>query len=266
MMIWTVRAEFVKLRRPGLVVGAAATLAALTLLATVLTFVTAKQVAPPPGRGQFPPETFAKLEQAGGLTLGFGNAVFMIGILVFVVFLTSITLEYGQGTLRVLLARQPRRGQLLAGKALALTAAMAAAVAAAEVLSIAAAIAIAHARGISTVHWLTAAAAGHAAAQYGNALLASTCYGVLGLMLGVLTRSTPVGLGAGLAWLLPVERILQNSWSGASHWLPGLVLGVVGSGGTATVAYHDAVAAAIAYAAIAIIAGTVSFTRRDVTA
>ncbi len=266
MMIRTVRAEFTKLPRPGLVVGAGATLAALTLLGTGLTFATAKRVAPPPGTSQFPPETFTKLEQAGGLTIGFGNAVFMIGILVFVVFLTSITLEYGQGTIRVLLARQPRRGQLLAGKALALIAVTAAAVAVAEVLSIAAAIALAHARGISTAHWLTVAAAGHAAAQYGNALLASTCYGMLGLMLGVLTRSTPVGLGAGLAWLLPVERILQNSWSGASHWLPGLVLGVVGSGGTATVAYHGAVAVAIAYAAAAVLAGTVSFARRDVTA
>jgi ABC-2 type transport system permease protein len=266
MIIWTVRAELLKLRRRGVLVGGGATLVALTLLGTGLTFATAKRVVTAPHSGQFPPETFTKLARASGLTLGFGNAVFMVGILVFVVFLTSITLEYGQGTLRVLLARQPRRAQLLTGKALALLAATAAAVAAAEALSMAAAIALAHLRGIDTTHWLSDAAFSHAAAQYGNALLSCACYGLLGLMLGVLVRSTPIALGIGLAWLLPAERILQNSWSEASHWLPGLVLGAVGSGGTAAVTYQAAVAVAIAYAAVAILAGGITFSRRDVTA
>jgi len=52
----------------------------------------------------------------------------------------------------------------------------------------------------------------------------------------------------------------------AGHWLPGLVLGVVGSGGTAAVTYHTAVAVAIAYVAAATLAGAVTFSRRDVTA
>src|SRR5260370_32591049 len=96
----------------------------------------------------------------------------------------------------------------------------------------AAAIGLAHMRGLDPTGWLSDAALSHAAAQYGNALLSCACYGLLGLMLGVLVRSTPIALGIGLAWLLPVGRILQNSWNGASHWLPGLVLGVGGSGGT----------------------------------
>ncbi len=258
MIIRTFRAELLKLRRRGVLAGGGATLAALTLLGTGLTFATAKRVATAPRSGQFPPETFTKLARANGLTLGFGNAVFMVGILVFVVFLTSVTLEYGQGTLRVLLTRQPRRAELLTGKALALLAATAAAVAAAEGLSMAVAIALAHLRGIDTTRWLGDAAISHAAAQYGDALLSCACYGLLGLMLGVLVRSTPIALGIGLAWLLPVERILQNSWSGASHWLPGLVLGVVGSGGTAAVT-------AIAYVAVAILAGGITFSRRDIT-
>jgi len=266
MITRTFRAELLKLRRPGVLFGGGATLVALTLLGTGLTFATAKRAVTSPRSGQFPPETFAKLAQPSGLTLGFGNAVFMIGILVFVVFLTSATLEYGQGTLRVLLTRQPRRAELLTGKALALLAATAAAVAAAEALSMAAAVALAHLRGIDTARWLGDAAISHAAAQYGNALLSCACYGLLGLMLGVLLRSTPIALGIGLAWLLPVERTLQNSWSGASHWLPGLVLGVIGSGGTATVTYQSAVAVAIAYVAVAVLAGGITFTRRDITA
>src|SRR5260370_11207550 len=137
MIIRTFRAELLKLRGRGVLAGGGATLAALTLLGTGLTFATAKRVATAPRSGQFPPETFTKLARANGLTLGFGNAVFMVGILVFVVFLTSVTLEYGQGTLRVLLTRQPRRAELLTAKPLALLAATAAAVAAAEGPSIA---------------------------------------------------------------------------------------------------------------------------------
>jgi ABC-type transport system involved in multi-copper enzyme maturation permease subunit len=266
MIIRTFRAELLKLRRPSILAGGGATLAALTLLGTGLTFATATRVVTAAHNGQFPPETFAKLAQPSGLTIGFGNAVFMVGILVFVVFLTSATLEYSQGTLAVLLARQPRRAQLLTGKALALLAATAAAVAAAEALSMAVAIALAHLRGIDTARWLGGAAIGHAAAQYGNALLSCACYGLLGLMLGVLIRSTPIALGIGLAWLLPVERTLQNSWYGADHWLPGLVLSAIGSGGTTTVTYQAAVAVALAYVAVAILAGAITFSRRDITA
>jgi ABC-type transport system involved in multi-copper enzyme maturation permease subunit len=266
MIIRTFRAELLKLRRRSILVGGGATLAALTLLGTGLTFATAKRVVTAAPGGQYPPETFAKLAQPTGLTLGFGNAIFMVGILVFVVFLTSATLEYGQGTVRALLARQPGRAELLTGKALALLAATAAAVAAAEALSIAAAVALAHLRGIDTARWLGDAGISHAVAQYGNALLSCACYGLLGLMLGVLIRSTPLALGIGLAWLLPVERTLQNSWNGADHWLPGLVLGVIGSGGTATVTYQAAVAVAIAYVAVAILAGAITFSRRDITA
>ena len=266
MITRTFRAELLKLRRPGVLVGGGATLVALTLLGTGLTFATAKEAATVPRSGQFPPETFTKLSQPDGLTVGFGNAVFMIGILVFVVFLTSATLEYGQGTLRVLLARQPRRAELLAGKAVALLAATAAALIVAEAMSMAAAVALAHLRGIGTARWLGATALSHMAAQYDNALLSCACYGLLGLTLGVVVRSTPIALGIGLAWLLPVERILQNSWDGASHWLPGLVLGVIGSGGTATVTYRSAVAVAMAYVAVAVVAGAITFVRRDVTA
>src|SRR5260370_5773782 len=150
MIIRTFRAELLKLRGRGVLAGGGATLAALTLLGTGLTFAPAKRVATAPHSGQFPPETFTKLARANGLTLGFGNAVFMVGILVFVVFLTSVTLEYGQGTLRVLLTRQPRRAELLTGKALALLAATAAAVARAEGLSMAVAIPLAHLRRIAT--------------------------------------------------------------------------------------------------------------------
>jgi hypothetical protein len=69
-----------------------------------------------------------------------------------------------------------------------------------------------------------------------------------------------------LVWLLPLEHTLENSWSGAGHWLPGLFLGAIaGTGGTTTVPYPAAVALALAYVTLASLDGSTTFIRRDVT-
>jgi ABC-2 type transport system permease protein len=81
----------------------------------------------------------------------------------------------------------------------------------------------------------------------------------------VLLRSTVLALSVGLAWLLPLENIVQNSWKRAQHWLPGLLFGVVGRGGTTIVSYSVAISLAAAYAAAALTAASVSFLRRDIT-
>ncbi len=264
-MIRSFRSELVKLHRASIIFGGGGALAGFTVLATVLTFTTATVAARPATGSRYPAATFAGLARPNGFTLGFANAAGLLGILVFVLFLTSMTTEYGQGTLRVLLSRQPRRARLLTGKFCALLTVVAAAMAAAELLSAAVAIPLAHGRGIATADWFTASGLGHAAANYVNSLLAVACFAAIGFALGVLLRSTPLALAVGLAWLLPLENIVQNSWTGATHWLPGLLFGAVARGGTTSVSYQAAVALALGYALIAAIAGMASFLRRDVT-
>ena len=272
-MIRSFRSELLKLRRPSVIFGGGAVLAGFTVLATVLTFTTATATATAAQNGRYATSTFAGLAGANGLTRGFANAAGLLGIVVFVLFLTSMTSEYSHGTLRVLLTRQPRRvtrqprrAQLLGGKFLALVAVATAAMMAALLLSTAAAIPLAHSRGISTVAWFTVGGLGHLASNYGNALLAIVFFGAAGFALAVLLRSTVLALGVGLAWLLPLENIVQNSWAGSGHWLPGLLFGAVGRGGTNIVSYQVALALALAYCAIALTVASVSFLRRDVTA
>ncbi len=265
-MIRSFRSELLKLRRPSVIFGGGAVLAGFTVLATVLTFTTATATATAAQNGRYATSTFAGLAGANGLTRGFANAAGLLGILVFVLFLTSMTSEYSHGTLRVLLTRQPRRAQLLGGKFLALVAVVTAAMMAALLLSTAAAIPLAHSRGISTIAWFTVGGLGHLASDYGNALLAVVFFGAAGFALAVLLRSTVLALGVGLAWLLPLENIVQNSWAGSGHWLPGLLFGAVGRGGTNIVSYQVALALALAYCAIALTVASVSFLRRDVTA
>ena len=265
-MIRSMHAELLKLRRPAIIYGAGGAMLGFALLATVLTYATATTAAAASFvGGDSLTSTVGQLGQPGGLTRGFTIAAGFIGLLVFVLFTTSITSEYGLGTIRVLLLKQPRRARLLAGKLLALLACVAAVLFAAELLSGAAAIVLAHTRGIPTASWFTAAGLRHVAGDYANALLVAGLFGTVGMTVGVLTRSTPLALGIGLAWLAPLEHLIQLNWSGAGNWLPGLVFDAVAAGGTTSTTYLHALTTALAYAALALAVGTLSFLRRDVS-
>jgi len=265
-MIRSMHAELLKLRRPVIIYGAAGAMLGFAPLATVLTYATATTAAATSFvGGDSLTSTVGQLGQSGGLTRGFTIAAGFIGLLVFVLFTTSMTSEYGAGTIRVLLLKQPRRARLLAGKLLALLACVAAVLLAAELLSAAAAIVLAHTRGIPTASWFSAAGLGHIAGDYANAVLVASLFGALGMTLGVLTRSTPLALGIGLAWLAPLEHLIQLSWSGAGNWLPGLVFDAVAAGGNTITSYPRALITALAYAALALAVGTLSFLRRDVS-
>jgi len=264
-MIRSMHAELLKLRRPAIIYGAGGAMLGFALLATILTYATATTAAVSFVGGDSLTSTVGQLGQPGGLTRGFTIAAGFIGLLVFVLFTTSITSEYGLGTIRVLLLKQPRRARLLAGKLLALLACVAAVLLAAELISGVAAIVLAHTRGIPTANWFTAAGLRHVASDYANALLVASLFGTVGMTVGVLTRSTPLALGIGLAWLAPLEHLIQLSWSGAGNWLPGLVFAAVAAGGTTITTYPRALITALAYAALALAAGTLSFLRRDVS-
>ena len=150
-MIRSFRAEVLKLRRRSVLWAAGVILPGFALLATILGFVNAKDTAASGTSVVAGTNTTLKqLAQAGGLTQGFSNAATFVGIIVFVLFLTSMTGEYGQGTLRVALTRQPRRGGMLAGKLFALLGLTAAALLGAEVVSLAPSLRVAAGGGSGT--------------------------------------------------------------------------------------------------------------------
>lgn len=266
-MIRSLLAELLKLRRPSIVYGATGAIGALTLLATALTFLTA--TTNPTGTFAGGPglaSSLTGLAEPGGATRGFTIAAGFLGLVVFVLFLVCMSSEYAQGTIRVLATRQPHRVRLLGGKLAALLTVTAVALLGAELLTVLASIALAHLRGIPTSDWFTTTALAHAASGYANALLTAACYGTLGIALAVLVRSTPIALGIGIAWLGPLEHITQLSWTGAERWFPGLLFDAVAAGGNSTVTYQHALLLGLLLTAVAAAAGTLSFTRRDITA
>ncbi|GAA1550991.1 hypothetical protein GCM10009827_084530 [Dactylosporangium maewongense] len=240
-MMRAFRSELLKLRRPRVLYGALGGLFGFTILVTVLTFATAPV---PPAR----------------LTAGFTNASRLVGVVVLVVFLTSVTTEHGLGTLRTLLLRQPSRDRLLAGKLLALAACTAGALLVALVVSLAAAAVVTGIRGTPTEPWPADAVTG-----YLNTVLAAILYGTVGLALGVLLRSTPIAVGVALFWFIMVENIARNTVPAAGHWLPGLLAGAV-TGAPGSVPYSHGLAGVLVYGALALTAAFITFARRDVTA
>jgi ABC-type transport system involved in multi-copper enzyme maturation permease subunit len=231
------RSELLKLRRPRLLWGSLGALFGFTVLVSVLSVATAKETP--------------------GLLTGFANASRLVGLVILVVFLSSVTTEYSLGTLRILLTRQPDRIAVLGGKLAALLVAMAGALLVAMLLGIAAAAVTMRARGLH----LAGGGPGHAASAYLNAVLACALYGAFGLAFGVLLRSTVLAVGVMLGWFFMAENIAANVWPDAPHWLPGLLAGVVMAGDAN---YWPALAATLAYTAAALAVAGIVFARRDV--
>jgi hypothetical protein len=128
--------------------------------------------------------------------------------------------------------------------------------------AVAAAYAAAPGRDIDTGAWSLV----EAAAAAGNTALAMAGFALLGAALGVLLRSPAAAIGVGVAYVLPVEQILQGAVDGAEAWLPGRLLEALAVGGTEQVGYGHAAGILALYLTATAIACALLFKRRDVTA
>ena len=262
-MIATFRAELVKLLRRRvlvvtavLAVGFAAGSAALVLSSAE---PAGERVV---GRGV----TIATLSEAGGGTQVFATAVSFAGSLLFVIFVGAIAIEFSRGTFRTMLLHQPRRIRLLAGKMAALIGFAAVVLAATEMLTWVAARALAPSQDVATGKWLSLAGLGDGLLDFGSILFWVAGYALLGMTVAVLVRSVPLALAIGIAWIGPIEHILQDDLSFASRFFPGLLLEAFVAGGTSAVSAGRALATIAVYVTIAAAIAATVFARRDVTA
>lgn len=264
-MIRAYRAELAKLlrRRVLTVTASVALLFGVAAPALVLAAVEpAGEVGGQPGRAL----TVEALSQAGGGTEVFRTATAFAGTFVFVVFVALVAAEFSRGTIRTMLLRQPRRLRLLAGKLAALVSFAAVALAFAEVVTWVAALLQAPGAGVVTDAWTSLPALGAGLADFAAVLVWVTGYAVLGTAVAVLVRSVPLALAIGIAWAGPVEHLLQDAWSPANRLFPGLLLEAFVAGGTAEVTASRALASIALYIAVAGVATSVVFTRRDIVA
>ncbi len=262
-MIWAaVRSEWVKLRRPTLLVGTVVGLSAAASLFVVLLFSQARHGGHDPGG--LP--SLDELAQPNGLIHGISRAVVLVGIVAFGIAASQVATEFSLGTLRQLLVRQPRRLAFLAGKYLAVVAFMVATVAVAAVVAGLVALAMAHVRGVPTAAWSSSTGIGDLTRALGDLLLAVVGYATVGAIVGLVLRSSVAAVIVGFAWLLPIEGIVIAIVHSTGTWLPGEMLTVVAQGGTTEVSMSRAVVLSAVYLVAAGVAAAIWFDRRDVTA
>jgi len=261
-MIRAFRSEWLKIRRPAMILGGAGAMVGFAVLAIVLTLNRLSSVGSSPGGAV----VAAQVAASNGFATLMGVSTTFIGVIALAVCAVAVGMEYANGTLRNLLVRQSGRPRLLAGKLLALGSFLALAVALAYGAALATALLLVPGHGISTAAWFTGAGVQSLLATAGNLLLATLAWGAIGAGLATVLRSTAVAIAGGLAYVLVVENLLVATWSGGAQWLPGQLIDAIARGGTTAVSYASALGLVGLYLLVAgVIVGGL-FQRRDVAA
>ncbi|MDA8043986.1 MAG: hypothetical protein M0Z30_01935 [Actinomycetota bacterium] len=257
--------EWTRLGRPRLLATWAVLTAVFAALINTVMFSTVARHRSTPTNGPgvaFP--TYSRLQAAGGLTAGLSAAASMFGVLTLAIWATATASDYSTGLVRILVAAQPLRSRLLAGKVAALAILTAAACAVAVMVDTAVAPAAAHAAGISTAAWKSGAA-GTIAAGWLNLYLATVVWGLIGLVLAVVTLSSSAAISIGVGWVLLVEGVVKTAVKSVGRWLPGTTLSSLAGSGSAGQPYHRALLLGALYAAVCWVVSWQVFRRREIT-
>ena len=260
-----IRSELVRLRRRGVLLAWLGLMALFAVLINTVMFPAATDGSATPANGPgavFPPLT--TLESSEGLVAGLGAASSLLGVVTLSLWALTAATDYSSGLIRILVAAQPRRWRLLAGKATALALWTAAATTTALLVNVLAAVASARAAGAATDSWASGWV-GTVSAGWAQLYLALLVWGCVGLGLAVATRSAAVAISVGVGYVLVVEPVVSSSLGSVRDWLPGATLTALAQGGTATLSGAGALAFGLLYATVALAAATVCLTRRDVT-
>lgn len=259
-----VRSELVRLARPGLLLVWFGLMALFAAMVNSVMFSTASDGT---SAGNGPGVSFpdaATLATPDGLVAGLSAGAGMFGLVTLSMWAVSVATDHSTGLIRLLASAHPRRIGLLAGKVAALTGMTALAAAGATAVNVIAAPAAAGAAGIGTAAWGDGAVA-NVAGAYADIFLTLTAWGVVGLALAVVTRSSAVAISAGAGYILVVEPIIRSAVGDAADAMLGPVLTALAAGGNADLAHGPAAALAALYAVAGLAVAAVRFTRRDIT-
>ena len=261
-MINAIRSEWVLLNRRRLWVVLATVTTAFTVLATWLLLETAE----PASRQGNDGITLEAIRGAGGATAAVVSAMIFSSVLVLAAFISSTANEFTRGTLRVAFTRAPRRLSLLGGKVAARIGVAVVVMSVALVIGWATAVLVAPGAGIDRTDWLSGAALSSAIEDFARLLVFVIVYAVIGTMIAVLVRSTPVALAIGLLWFGPIENVIGEGRSWAMRWFPGLLLrSVLRPDAPISIATSTALATLGVYVGGAVTVIALVISRRDMT-
>lgn len=264
-MVAVIRSELSRLRQPRLLVSWFGLMALFAVMVnTIMVSVVADGGSLPPGAPGVTFPSRVELEAPAGMMAGLASASNLFGVVTLSFWAVATAVDYSSGLIRLLVAAEPRRWRLLAGKVVALLLVTAAATTVAALANILAAGPSAGAAGLSIGAWGTDPI-GVIAGAWVNLFLALVVWGVLGLVIAVLARSSAIAIAIGIGYVLVVESLVKMVGNAPSDWLLGTTLTAVARGGTASVPQGTALALALAYVTIGLLLAVVVFARRDVT-
>ena len=263
-MLNVVKAELRKMKRPSLLYVNIGILSFLSILFTSLVFLRTGSSLGNRKGGSDSIQTAESLGKFDGGYFTFGLMSLFLGLIALTVFASQSSNEYSYGTLRNLLVRQPSRMKLLGGKFFAMVVFAFLLITFVAVLNIGLSFAESGHAHISTSLWTSTKAIHGFLTLYGNILLATIGYGLVGMSLGIILKSPMSAISISLLWFMVLENILSAVLTSAAKWLPGNALSAISAGGAKIFSYQRGLLMSGAYLLLFGGVANILFKRRDV--
>ena len=261
------RSELIRIWRPSFLLGGIGVMAGFAALVSIFIFTSAKTtvVAQPPELGRGPGSfTVAQIASPGGFLTALGTVSRLAGVIMLAMWAIAMATDYSTGLIRILVQAQPNRIKLMAGKIVALAVFTLLAATVTTLVVILLARPLARLEGIQVEAWKTGFPS-HLVKGYFDFTLAVLVFGLIGLMLAVLTRSSALAIGIGIGFLLVVEGLISIVAPGAGSYLPGGTLNTLAAGGNNQLSWGAALGLTILYGIIAGAVALLTFRARDIT-
>lgn len=256
-----INSELIRLKRPSFLLGATGITAVFSAIISVFVFTSIGTESAGPGPAM---PTLEDLEGVGGFVASLGTISTLVGLVTLAFWAIAVASDYSTGLIRILVQGEPNRLRLLAGKVGALTLFTAVSTALATIIASIASILMAPTTDLSTAAWSTNWLT-ELGSAYINLTASALVWGVVGLLIAVLSRNSGVAIAVGIGYIMVVENLVGIVAESATDWLPGGTLAAVASGGTAALSYGTAMALAAIYAAGGLGIAAAAFHRRDIT-
>ncbi|MFI1814865.1 hypothetical protein ACH414_31425 [Streptomyces sp. NPDC020422] len=264
-MINAVRSELLRTRRKGVVLG----WFGLTILFTAMINMVMAQVV---GSSQAQPEgapgvSFPTLDQwqaADGITAGLSSAASMYGVVALSFWAIVTAGDYSSGLIRLTASAQPDRVRLLLGKVGALSLWTAAVTTVALIANLLIAPVAARSADLDVSAWGQDVLPTLAGAWF-NLFATLLVWGVIGLVLALVTRSAAISISVGVGYVLVVEAVITAALDTIADWTPGATLSALAQGGTSSIPYGTALTLGALYTLLGLGVALTVFKRRDIT-
>jgi hypothetical protein len=260
------RSEFIRIWRPAFFYGGYGVMAGFAALVSIFIFTAAKSAPVPSAAGQgLGFATVAQIASPGGFLTALSTVSGPAGVVLLALWAMAVATDYSTGLVRILVQAYPHRMKLLAGKIAALAAFSLLATTITFLIVVFLARPLARLEGIKVDAWKTDFAS-HFVKGYFDFTVALMVWGLIGLMLAVLTRSAALAIGIGIGYLLVVESLIAIVAPEAKKYLPGGTLTNLVSGGAPGLSWAASLGLVVTYGAVAIAVSLAVFRTRDIVA